>query len=76
MPKLHKPLNEDGMSKTRPIVGAGTSLAARAFKMMANVIDAFMEGTNHDECESTADMVNKMEKAEEVIKQNKWKGGT
>ena len=66
-PKLHKPLGEGGAPKTRPIVGASTCMAARASEVISDVLDAFVEGTKGIECESTEQMLARMNKAEIII---------
>ena len=66
-PKLHKKIGEDGSPKTRAIVGAGSCLEARALEVISDVIDAFVEDTENIECNSTEDMLNKMNTAEKLI---------
>ena len=72
-PKLHKPLNQDGTPRTRAIVGAGECMAARASEVIADAIDAFTENEVGIECDSTEDMIFKMNKAEEEIKKDEKK---
>ena len=69
-PKLHKTINKDGTPKMRPIVGAGSCIAARASEVVADAIEAFTEGEDTIECDSTTDMLAKMTEAENRMKEN------
>lgn len=68
LPKTHKPVDEMGDPKTRPVVGASCSLNARAGDLLTNILVGVVKGADEQlEAESSEHVLSSLEDAEDII---------
>ena len=68
MPKDHKPLDENGDPKTRPVCKASSCANGRISDLVSDVLDKVANVVKDTaECKSTEEMLNKIEEAVKVI---------
>ena len=69
-PKTHKPVDPEGDPVSRPIVQASSCVTSRPGELLADIIEAaIMSYPGHSECQSTEDMLAKVDKAAETIRE-------
>ena len=67
-PKTHKELDQAGDPKSRPIVQASSCVTSRPGELLADVIEAaLLSFPNQQECQSTEEMLAKIDSANKVI---------
>ena len=68
-PKTHKPLDQLGDPKSRPIVQASSCITSRPGEILADILQAaLLSFPNQQECLSTEEMLAKVDLANEVIR--------
>ena len=67
-PKVHKPPDDKGDPKSRPVVLASTCITSRPDKVLADILEVTLQSMSDNlECQSTEEMLAKINRANDTI---------